>query len=351
MASQDQDITEGATTPVDRAGQPARRAGRGLVASMLWSVLRMVLVLVVLVGLAGAALSWLVSRPIVAPDWLRDRIETRAAEALPGLKLGFSDLVMIVEDGWTPRIRLRDVTLASADGLPIISLGELEAGVSGEALLRGKIQPGRVTLSGLRMTLRRMADGTFDLAFGDALPPVERAPNPAALLEGLDNLLTQPRFAGLRVIDADNLGLRYEDARTGRAWQVDGGRLELRRDGDDLRLRGDVALLSGYDYATSLSMNYSGRIGTSAAQIGLSFEDITAVDLASQSSALAWLGVLRAPISGAMRMTVDDAGTPGPLSVALQIGQGAAQRRGGADPLRCRTRLHDLHTPDRSACL
>ncbi|MDP5346892.1 MAG: AsmA family protein, partial [Paracoccaceae bacterium] len=333
MTSQDQDITEGASRPDDRAEAPARRPGRGLARSMMWSVLRTVMVLVVLVGLAGAALSWLVSRPIVAPDWLRDRIEARAAEALPGLTLGFSDLVMIVDDGWTPRIRLRDVSLASADGLPIMSLGELEAGVSGEALLRGKIQPGRVTLSGLRMTLRRMADGTFDLALGDALPPVERAPNPAALIEGLDNLLTQPRFAGLRVIDADNLGLRYEDARTGRAWQVDGGRLELRRNGDDLRLRGDVALLSGYDYASSLSMNYTGRIGTSVAQIGLSFEDITAADLASQSSALAWLGVLRAPISGAMRVTVDDTGTPGPLSVALQIGQGVVQPSDEAAPI------------------
>lgn len=324
---------QGATPPDARRRRPARRARRGLAASMMWSVLRTVMVLVVLVGLAGTALAWLVSKPIVAPGWMRDRIEARAAEALPGLKLGFSDLVMIVDDGWTPRIRLRDVSLSSSDGLPIMSLGELEAGVSGEALLRGKIQPGRVTLSGLRMTMRRMADGTFDLALGDALPPVERAPNPAALIEGLDNLLTQPRFAGLRVIDADNLGLRYEDARTGRAWQVDGGRLELRRDGDDLRLRGDVALLSGYDYATSLSMNYTGRIGTSAAQIGLSFEDITAADLASQSSALAWLGVLRAPISGAMRVSVDEAGTPGPLSVALQIGQGVVQPSDEAAPI------------------
>ncbi len=333
MASQEQDIAEGAVTPDDQGGKPARRAGRGLASSIMMSALRTVMVLALLAGLAGVALSWVVSRPIVAPDWLRDRIEARAAVALPGLTLGFSELQMVVDDDWTPRFRLRDVSLTAADGLPIVTLGEIEAGVSGEALLRGQLQPGRVTLSGLRMTLRRMADGTFDLAFGDALPPVERAPNPAALIEGLDNLLTQPRFAGLRVIDADNLGLRYEDARTGRAWQVDGGRLELRRDGDDLRLRGDVALLSGYDYATSLSMNYTGRIGTPAAQIGLSFEDITAVDLAGQSSALAWLGVLRAPISGAMRVSVDETGTPGPLSVALQIGQGVVQPSDVAAPI------------------
>lgn len=326
-------MAQGPAGPDRQDRPPARRAGRGLAARMMWSGLQTLAVLALLAGLAGAALVWVVSRPIVAPDWLRDRIETRAAAALPGLTLGFSDLVMIVDDGWAPRIRLRDVSLSGADGLPIMTLGELEAGISGEALLRGEIKPGRIRISGLRMALRRMADGSFDLALGDALPPIERAANPIALIEGLDTLLSQPRFAGLRVIDADNLGLRYEDARTGRAWQVDGGRMELRRDGNDLRLRGDVALLSGYDYATALSMNYTGRIGTAAAQIGLSFEDITAADLASQSSALAWLGVLRAPISGAMRVTVDEAGTPGPLSVALQIGQGAVQPDDQAAPI------------------
>jgi len=97
----------------------------------------------------------------------------------------------------------------------------MEAGISGEALLRGQLEPGRVSLSGLRLSLRRMEDGSFDLAFGDSLPPIERASNPAALIEGLDRLLNQPRLAGLRVINADNLGLTYEDARTGRVWRQD----------------------------------------------------------------------------------------------------------------------------------
>ncbi|MDF1708009.1 MAG: AsmA-like C-terminal region-containing protein [Paracoccaceae bacterium] len=324
--------------PAGAAGKPARptrkeRGRQGLRGSMLRSVLGTITVLGLLFGLVAGLLLWSVGRPIAAPDWMRDRIEARIAEALPGMEIAFSDLVLIVDEGWAPRIRLRDVALREVGGPPMMTLGDLEAGVSGEALLRGRLEPGRVILSGARLTLRRMADGTFDLAFGDALPPVEQAPNPAALLEGLDRLLNQPRFAGLTVIDADNLGLRYEDARTGRAWQVDGGRVELRRNGDDLTLRGDVSLLSGYDYATSLSLNYTGQIGTSAAQIGLNFEDMTATDLASQSGALAWLGVLRAPISGAMRVSVAADGSLGPLSVALQIGKGVVQPDDQAAPI------------------
>jgi len=300
---------------------------------MIWSAVWTIAVLATIGGAVVAAALWVPGRTIAAPDWMRDRIEARITESLPGMEIVFSDLTLLVEDGWSPRIRLQDVALNEVGGNPVMTLGDLEAGLSGEALLRGKLEPGRLRVSGARLALRRMADGSFDLAFGDALPPIERAPNPAALLEGLDRILNQPRFAGLQLIDADNLGLRYEDARTGRAWQVDGGRVELRRNGDSLSLRGDVALLSGYDYATSLSLSYVGQLGSPAAQIGLNFEDMTASDLASQSSALAWLGVVRAPISGAMRLSVDGAGVLGPLSVALQIGAGVVQPNDQAEPI------------------
>ena len=311
----------------------ARRARRHVGLSMLWSAMWTLGVVMVIAGGIAFAVLWSVGRPIAAPDWMRDRIEARIGAILPGLEITFTDLVFTVDEGWVPRIQMRDVSLQEAGGAPLMTLGEMEAGISGEALLRGQLEPGRVRLSGLRLSLRRMEDGSFDLAFGDALPPIERASNPAALIEGLDRLLNQPRLAGLREIDAENLGLTYEDARTGRLWQVDGGRIALRRNGDDLTLRGDVALLSGYDFATSLSLSYTGQIGSSAAQVGLNFEDMTASDLASQSTALAWLGVLRAPISGAMRVSVDAGGTLGPLSVALQIGAGVVQPDDQAQPI------------------
>lgn len=309
------------------------RAPRSVVRSMMWSALWTFAVIATVFGLVGATLVATIGRPIAAPDWMRSQIEDRIATALPGVQLRFTDLVVIVEDGWAPRLRLNGVSLRDASGTPVATLGEFEAGLSGSALLRGQIEPGQLRISGLRLALRRAPDGSFDLAFGDALPPVERAPNLVGLLNGLDNLLEQPRFAGLRLIDANNLSVTYEDARAGRTWQVDGGRIELRRNGDDLSLRGDLALLSGYDYATSLSLSYSGKIGDPTAQVGFSFEDMTASDLASQSGALAWLGVVRAPISGALRVSVDQNGTLGPLSVALQIGAGVVQPNDQAEPI------------------
>ncbi|MGR3505520.1 MAG: hypothetical protein ACU0B7_06575 [Paracoccaceae bacterium] len=335
MTTQEPDThTPVAQPPAPEQPRKARAKTRRHVGkSMMWSAIWTTGVVLGIAGGIALALLWSVGRPIAAPDWMRDRIEARIGAVLPGHEITFTDLVFTVGEGWAPRIGMRDVSLREVGGAPIMTLGNMEAGLSGEALLRGQLEPGRVSLSGLRLSLRRMEDGSFDLALGDALPPIERASNPAALIEGLDRLLNQPRLAGLREIDADNLGLTYEDARTGRLWQVDGGRIALRRNGDDLTLRGDVALLSGYDYATSLSLSYTGQIGSSAAQVGLSFEDMTASDLASQSTALAWLGVLRAPISGAMRVSVDEAGTLGPLSVALQIGAGVVQPDDQAQPI------------------
>lgn len=323
----------GTTQAPPAASRKPRRARRSHRAAVLWSLSGTLLALALLLGTPLAVALWAQGRTITAPDWLRARIEARAAQILPGMVLQFSDLALVVDDGWRPRLQMRDVSLREEGGSPVVTLGDLQASLSGAALLRGRIEPGRVGLSGARVTLRRMADGSVDLALGDALPPVERAANPVALLEGLDALLDRPRLAGLTEIVADNIGLRYEDARTGRAWQMDGGRIELRRAGEDLTLRGGVALLSGYDYATTMDLSYQGKVGSPEAQIGLTFADMTAADLAGQSTALAWLGVLRAPISGAMRLSVDQDGAFGPLSVALQIGAGAVQPNDSAEPI------------------
>ncbi|MCB1364872.1 MAG: hypothetical protein KDK02_12170, partial [Rhodobacteraceae bacterium] len=58
-----------------------------------------------------------------------------------------------------------------------------------------------------------------------------------------------------------------------------------------------------------------------------------AQDIAAQSVALAWLGALRAPISGALRAAVTPDGTLGPLSATLQIGAGVLQPTDSASPV------------------
>ena len=114
---------------------------------------------------------------------------------------------------------------------------------------------------------------------------------------------------------------------------MDGGRIDLIRDGDDLTIRGDFALLGGRATATTLGASYEGRIGDTAAALALNFEDMAAGDIAGQSPALAWLGALDAPISGALRASVGPQGELGPMNATLQIGEGVLQPTDATDPI------------------
>ncbi len=289
-----------------------------------WGAGRWMLFVLALVSFTGGAV--LISATgtrFTAPDWLRAKVTERINRDIHGFSVAFGEVSLVVSHDWVPRLSLQDVTLRDAAGLRLANLSNVRSAVALGPLLRGNLQPASIHLSGARVTLRRSASGGVRLSVGGTAPPVEEAETFVALADRLEEFLQRPHFADLRRVEASNLTLRYEDARAGRAWTVDGGRLEMTRDGDDLRIRGDFALLGARDYATTLEMTYTGRIGQAAADFGVSFEDMPARDIATQSPGLSWLEALQAPISGALRASVDASGALGPLNATLQIGAGA----------------------------
>jgi len=297
--------------------------------------LRAILGLVAMVGfLLGTGLLYLIERPLVLPDWARERLEAAIDETLGGRTLRFGEVTLVVQEGYRPRLRLRDVVLSDAGSTtPLVTLREVETGLSRDAFLEGKFQPRFVRLSGGYLVVRRDESGAFQLALGEALTPVGTAPSLAQLLAEVDGLFERPEMTRLVRFEVDGLSLRFEDALVGRAWNVDGGRILLTREGAAVSLRADAALLGGQDYATVLEVTFDTEIGASEARFGVSFEDVEAGDLAAEVPALAWLTGLRAPISGALRTTSNDAGSFGPLSGTLQIGAGVLQPRDDARPI------------------
>lgn len=310
-----------------------RRAG-------LWSLLG-----IALLSAAGAAVAWsYVGAPLKAPDWVRTQISDRLNAAAEGVRVELDQVTLVVESGWRPRLRLRDVTLTNADGAPLATLSELGGTLAMRPLLRGELRPGSIRLSGARLLVRRSSGGAVDVSAATATDtPPEAAPQEdadsgaidlLALAARIDEALQRPSFAALRRVEMENLTVRYEDSRSGRAWTLDGGRLELQRSDGELRLRGDFALLGARAYATTLEMNYSSRIGEAAARFGFSFEDMPAGDIAGQSPSLAWLGALEAPISGSLRASLDETGALEPLNATLQIGAGVVKPTEGTEPVR-----------------
>lgn len=316
-------MSEHDTSP-DRTA-PARRRGWGW---LWWTLIAVGL----LIAAAGGAVYSQAGKPIKAPEWLHTRIEARLSAALPGSDIHFGDISVLVPRGGRPKIQFRDAEITAQDGTPVLSLANLEARVAFQPLLRGDVLLSRLVLSGATVNVRRRVDGFFDLSFGQVGQTQEAASVPE-LIASLDALLLTPELALLTKVEAEALTLRYEDARAGRAWTVDGARFVLDRKEDDLRVRGDLALLGGFDYATTVELNFESQIGALAAKFGMAFDDMASGDIASQVGALAWLDAVRAPISGALRVGMDEAGQLGRLSGTLQIGQGALQPNDQTRPI------------------
>ncbi len=312
--------------PSTPAQKPRRRWVRGL---LVWG--GSTFIFLSLIGMIG--LYSILGKEVSAPDWLRDEVSQRINSDVKGAQFRIEDVSVVLERDWVPRLKLRKLAIRDARGEELAVLSDVDGTVALRPLLQGQVQPSTIRLSGATVRLRRNADGNVGLAVGDSLETVEEAPGFAALIQQMDQFLLQDNFTALKRVEAKNLTVQYEDARARRGWTVDGGRIELTRDKDDLQLRADFVLLGNRGYATTLAANYSGRIGETAASFGMTFEDMPARDIAGQSPALAWLEALDAPISGALRASVEEAGALGPLNATLQIGKGALQPTDATKPI------------------
>lgn len=269
-----------------------------------------------------------------APDWLRDRVETRLDQALGGVKVRFGDVSFIIHEGWRPRLRLTDVRISDAAGQQIAEVSDLRASLSMRPLLRGHVRPKRIILQGAQIALTRGVDGALSLTVGAGSAPVGQAPNLAQLIESSDEVFQSPALSALTSVELDAITLDYQDLRLGRSWVLDGGRIQATRSAGEVRLATSFSVLAGRDYVSTIEANYTSSLGSPAAQFGISITDLPAEDIAGHSPALAWMQVLRTPISGALRGSVDAEGALGPVFATLNLGAGAVQPTPETTPIK-----------------
>ncbi|WP_253276792.1 DUF3971 domain-containing protein [Ruegeria sp. 6PALISEP08] len=300
--------------------QPVRRRSRRRAAG-LWAM-RGVIILVLLAMFTGFMV---VGQRMHAPAWLRDRVEARLEQALGGLQIHFGDVSFIIHEGWRPRLRLTDVAISDAAGQQIAQVSDMRASLAMRPLLRGHVRPKRIILSGAQIALTRDADGALTLTVGSDSAPVQEAPNLAELIEASDQVFLSPALSALTSIELDAITLDYSDLRQGRSWVLDGGHIQANRSDNEVRLATGFSVLSGRDYVSAIEANYTSVLGTPAASFGISVSDLPAEDIAGQSPVLAWLQVLRAPISGALRGSIDDSGAIGTGFATLNLGAGVVQ--------------------------
>lgn len=292
--------------------------------------------LALLLPLAFVAVSVvpLVGREVTAPSWITERVEAEVTSILAGGDVSFGEIKMTLGRDLHPRVTLNSVIVRDAAGVTLARLPRAEVLVSPRGLiLRRNLLVQEVSLTGLQINLRRTADGTVALAFDSTGADVRTAAGFAELLDEVDRALEQPALEALEQIVSDGMIVNFADARAGRSWTVDGGFVTLDLRGQKTTLRGDMALLSGRSYVTSIALSYESPRGSSEASIGFNLTDAVAADLATQSPALSWLALLDAPLSAAMRASIAEDGQLGPLNATLEIGEGAIQPNEATRPI------------------
>ncbi len=280
---------------------------------------------VLLVVLALIAGFMLIGQRMHAPAWVRDRVEARLEQSLGGLQVRFGDVSFIINEGWRPRLRLTDVSIADAAGQQIAQVSDMRASLAMRPLLRGNVRPKRILLSGAQISLTRGLDGALTLTVGTDSSPVQQAPNLAQLIETSDDVFLSPMLSALTSVRLDAITLDYRDLRLGRSWIMDGGHIQITRNDNEMRLATGFSVLSGRDFVSGIEANYTSVLGTPEARFGVTITDLPAEDVYGQSPALAWLQVLRTPISGALRGSIDGEGAVGPLFATLNLGAGVVQ--------------------------
>jgi len=300
----------------------------------LWHVVRTIVLIALLpvVFLVAAAILT-INQDINAPEWLTSRIEARAGEAMQGGSLEFGHIYINVGRDLHPRVRLVDTVVRDANDVLLARISEVQGGISPRGLLfEGAVLMQNIALNGAQINLARATDGTVSLAF-DGDSGVDAAPSFTALLDQSDQFFERPALAALETVTATGLIVNYSDARAGRFWTVDGGLIDLDLRGDDTVLRGDFNVLSGGAEVTRATFNYESPRGSRAAVISAAVTNARARDIASQSHALQFLAEIDAPMSAALRTSLDENGALGPLSATLELTKGALQPNAATAPI------------------
>ena len=273
-------------------------------------------------------------RVVPLPQWVAERIEARLNQELPSGSITLRGVRFGVSPTGAPRFALMDLSLKDGTGLDIARVYRVETGFRGRAALRGRFEPSQLSLSGAEVTLRRRVDGTFDLSFGQG---GGASGDLAGVLDAIDEALGAAPLASVRTMSADALTITLEDARSGRIWQVTDGRLRLTQTDRIVDITVNFAVFNQTEELAEVVLGFRSDKASSEASVSASFTNAAAADIAAQSPLLAFLGVLDAPISGALRSSIDADGEVSELAGTLELGAGALSPTRGARPVRFET--------------
>lgn len=279
-----------------------------------------------------ALLTRLQAQPVDAGQWITDQVEAQMESLVPGARLEFRSIRVGMDPEYRPQIYLDDVRLTRADGVPLVDLRSVQGDIAVRGLLEGDVQLRRLELSGAVLLVDRGGDGSFDFSVaGAAGGELRGLTSPGEALAVIDRIFERPALAALSEVAAEGITVNYSDTLSGRAWTGDGGQVRFFRDGERLLLTAEAALLTGRQELAALSLTLN-RDEAGDADMSVVLENAAAQDIASQMSALSWLSVLDASVSGALKVEIED-GELGDLAGSLDLGAGSLKPNASTRPI------------------
>lgn len=256
-----------------------------------------------------------------------------ASGQMGGGNIEVGDVSLSLGEGEGPAgLTLSDVRIGGLANGGEVVVPRIDTGFSMMDSLRGRIRPKSLELQGIDLNLARGADGVLRLGAAGEATPLQIWPavgsgdemaQMTAFLRTATNGDGPVMLDVLKRVSFDQVAFRFSDKRTGKIWRAENAGARLVRDGDIYS--GSVNAVLTQDGRTPVpilaSVLRNDRIGSTRYQIR--FEDARPEDLAEQFDVLAWLGVIDAPVSGALAAEVNDDGRLMSLTGHLDMGQGA----------------------------
>ncbi len=327
------------------AGQAGRSLNR---------LLRGLLALTVLAGIAVAALAWRLEQGPLEVPWLARQAEAafNAADAPARLSIGDASVAWA---GWREghrsplELTLRRVRVVDAQGAVRAELPDAVASLAFAWLLRGVVAPRALEVRGLTLRARRDAEGSFSLGLRtEAGDQAAAATTEAEALALFDQLMNPPSddtpLSALRRVTLLDSRLEVADAQLQRAWTVELAALSLLR-----REQGGLDLAGNGAATLRVPLRLSGTIegATRDGHVTLAVPAIHPAALARAAPALSPLAALDATAAVSVEVRLAGLRVPTQAQARLRVGPGSIDL-GGRGRVGLATLEADLALQDRT---
>ena len=330
---------------------PKRRARKlPLWRRCVWHVFNLSLTIPTLALLLFAGGYFLLpDRSIPLPERIEREVSDRISAQLGG-RADIGEVVVTINRDGRPSVGMSNLVLNGPDGARIGQFNEVQAVFAPIDPLDLKLVATQLSVSGAQLTARRGTGGELGLQFGGGSEFA--AVDPEALISEIDTLFGTGALAEIDTIQASDLTLTLEDARSGRLWQVTDGEISVLNTDDETSISLNSEVFNGTEDVAGVQMSFSSAKQNKAAVLSVRVDDMPARDIALQAPALAFLGALDAPVSGALRSVIAGDGSIETFDATLDIGEGALSPDQGATPVPFnRGRAYMSYDPDQRKIL